>query len=192
MSSHKHLPFHNIEEWTGTHFWRVSFMSLGGVLYMGHSGHACPHNNPKGKGKGVDQDPPSNPRPTPSFFLQENPVITVIDCSGITSHSVCYCMCPKAPPEWQQLYQIGYFPGSTSRPTSAFTFQVLDYFALDNDETKSSAQAFISKLCRLTNKIFPQDVKVCILPHIMCCVNQLLLHLPGSLQGADESLANLG
>ncbi len=181
MSIHQHLPFHNIEGWTGTHFKRVSFKSLGGVLYMGHSGHMCPHNNLKGKHKCADKEPENSPEPAPSFFHQEYPVITVIDCSGITNHSVCYCMCPKAPPEWQQLYQLGYLPGSTSRPTSAFTFQVLDYFSLDNDETKSSAQAFISKLCRLTDKIFPQDVNVSAFPaYDMLCYQTLTYSLnPG-------------
>ncbi|KAG1763081.1 hypothetical protein EDD22DRAFT_846611 [Suillus occidentalis] len=50
------------------------------------------------------------------------------------------------------------FPTSTSRPWTAFTFDVLDHFLIDALECKTSAMSFFQKLHRLTNNAFPGSV----------------------------------
>ncbi|KAG1843030.1 hypothetical protein F4604DRAFT_1517518, partial [Suillus subluteus] len=52
------------------------------------------------------------------------------------------------------------FPASTSRPRTAFTFDVLDHFLIDALECKTSAMSFFQKLRRLTNNAFPDSVPV--------------------------------
>ncbi|KAG2108609.1 uncharacterized protein F5147DRAFT_799314, partial [Suillus discolor] len=57
-----------------------------------------------------------------------------------------------------QLLQAGLFPASTTRPRTAFTFEVLDHFLIDALECKTSAMSFFEKIRRLTNNAFPDTV----------------------------------
>jgi hypothetical protein len=52
------------------------------------------------------------------------------------------------------------YPASLTRPETAFTFGLLDYFHIDYLECKTSAMNFYSKLRRLTNSRFPHEVPV--------------------------------
>ena len=42
IQSHKQTPFHQMAQWTRSHFSPVSLYSLGFVLYLGHHGDPCP------------------------------------------------------------------------------------------------------------------------------------------------------
>ncbi|KAG2051654.1 hypothetical protein BDR06DRAFT_889234, partial [Suillus hirtellus] len=53
-----------------------------------------------------------------------------------------------------QLLCAGLFPTSTTRPRTAFTFEVLDNFFIDALECKTSAMSFFDKLRWLTNNTF--------------------------------------
>ena len=86
--------------------------------------------------------------------------ITVVDLCGLFKQDIIYCECPGAGVAWEQFFQMGYLPASTSQPATVFTFRVMDYFALDKAETHAPAMAFFSKICRCTNGLFPQDVQV--------------------------------
>jgi hypothetical protein len=96
-----------------------------------------------------------------------NPVITVIDRSGVHEIGVRWCCCPNAPERDMQLMAAGLFPATFRNPKTAFTFRVLEEFHLDNLECKTTPSQFISRLRRLTNEEFPNTVPVgqaCIFP----------------------------
>jgi hypothetical protein len=59
-----------------------------------------------------------------------------------------------------QLMRAGLFPATFHNPKTAFTFQVLEEFHLDNLECKTTPSQFFSRLRRLTNEEFPNTVPV--------------------------------
>ena len=67
-----------------------------------------------------------------------NPVITIINRSGIHEIGVRWCCCPNAPERDMQLMVAGLFPATFRNPKMAFTFRVLEEFHLDNLECKTT------------------------------------------------------
>ena len=59
-----------------------------------------------------------------------------------------------------QLMMAGLFPATFRNPKTAFTFQVLEEFHLDNLECKTTPSQFFSRLRRITNDEFPNSVLV--------------------------------
>jgi len=95
-----------------------------------------------------------------------NPLITIIDRSGIHEIGTRWCCCPNAPERDMQLMAAGLFPATFRKPKTAFTFQVLEEFHLDNLECKTTPSQFISRLRRLTNNEFLNTMPVGQAPHI--------------------------
>jgi hypothetical protein len=89
-----------------------------------------------------------------------NPIITVIDRSGVHEIGVSWCRCPEAPERDMQLMMAGLFPATFHNPKTAFTFRVLEDFHLDNLECKTTPSQFFSRLRRFTNDEFPNTVPV--------------------------------
>jgi hypothetical protein len=89
-----------------------------------------------------------------------NPVITVIDGSGVHEIGVRWCCCPNAPERDMQLMAARLFPATFRNPKTAFTFRVLEEFHLDNLECKTTPSQFFSRLRRLTSDEFPSAVPV--------------------------------
>ena len=89
-----------------------------------------------------------------------NQIITVVDRSGIHEIGIRWCCCPEAPDRDLQLMSAGLFPATFRNPKTAFTFQVLTEFHLDNLECKTTPSQFFSRLKRLTNDEFPNTVPV--------------------------------
>ena len=89
-----------------------------------------------------------------------NPIISVIDRSGVHEIGVGWCCCPEAPEHDMQMMMAGLFPATFQNPKTAFTFQVLEDFHLDNLECKTTPSQFFSRLRRLTNDEFPNTVPV--------------------------------
>jgi CxC2 like cysteine cluster associated with KDZ transposases len=89
-----------------------------------------------------------------------NPIISVIDRSGIHEIGVSWCCCLEAPEHDMQMIMVGLFPATFQNPKTAFTFQVLEDFHLDNLECKTTPSQFFSRLRRLTNDEFPNTVPV--------------------------------
>ena len=87
--------------------------------------------------------------------------MTIVDVTGIFEHNVRFCTCKNAPDEWLQLFKVGFYPATMTNPRTAFTFACLDYFDLDFMECDTTAMKFMAKQARLSNSIFPNDVKVC-------------------------------
>jgi hypothetical protein len=90
-----------------------------------------------------------------------NPLITVVNQTGVFNMEVLFCVCPNAGTRDEQLLQSGLFPSSFKQIETAFTFSVLDDFLADNLECKTTAQQYYSKLQSITNRMFPHIVPVC-------------------------------
>lgn len=86
--------------------------------------------------------------------------ITVVDTSGVHNTMVRFCRCPDSETLDKQLFEIGLFPASFTRPKTVFTFALLDDFILDNLECGTSAMNYYSKLKRITSSVFPHLVPV--------------------------------
>jgi hypothetical protein len=89
--------------------------------------------------------------------------MTIVNRSGIHEIGVSWCCCPEAPKHDMQLMRAGLFPATFHNPKTAFTFQVLEEFHLDNLECKTTPSQFFSRLQRLTNEEFPNTVPVRVL-----------------------------
>jgi hypothetical protein len=89
-----------------------------------------------------------------------NPLLTVVDQSGIFDLEVLYCICPNAAAKHEQFFNTALFPSSFKQVETAFTFAVLDDFLADNLECKTTAQQYHSKLQSITNWMFPDSVQV--------------------------------
>ena len=89
-----------------------------------------------------------------------NPIITIIDRSGMHEIGIRWYSCPNAPEHNMQLMAAGLFLATFQRPKTAFTFRVLEEFHLDNLECKITPSQFFSHLRRLTNDEFPNTVPV--------------------------------
>jgi hypothetical protein len=89
-----------------------------------------------------------------------NPIIIVVDRSGVHEIGVTWCRCSEASEHDMQLMMAGLFPATFHNPKTAFTFRVLEEFHLDNLECKTTPSQFFSRLRRLTNDEFPNTVPV--------------------------------
>jgi hypothetical protein len=89
-----------------------------------------------------------------------NPILTIIDRSGIHEIGVQWYCCSNALECNMQLMTAGLFPATFQNPKIAFTFCALEEFHLDNLECKTTPSQFISHLRRLTNDEFPNMVLV--------------------------------
>jgi hypothetical protein len=68
-----------------------------------------------------------------------NPLITVVNQTGVFDMEILYCICPNAGARDEQLLQSTLFPSSFKQIETAFTFSVLDDFLTDNLECKTTA-----------------------------------------------------
>ena len=90
-----------------------------------------------------------------------NPLLTVVNQTGVFNMEILFCICPNSGGRDEQLLQSGLFPSSFKQIETAFTFSVLDDFLADNLECKTTAQQYYSKLQSITNRMFPDQVPVC-------------------------------
>ncbi|KAH9022520.1 hypothetical protein EDB83DRAFT_2231091 [Lactarius deliciosus] len=87
-----------------------------------------------------------------------NPLITIVNQTGVFDMDVIFCICPNAGANDEQLLQAGLFPSTFKQIETAFTFSVLDDFLADNLECKTTAQQYYSKLQSITNQMFSHYV----------------------------------
>ena len=179
LVTHSSLPFHSIEEWTGKFFKKISLNSEGFILYLGHGGLCCPANTTSstepGAAKGGKPGAAKDGKPEAAedgehdvvdevlleaWEPRDKRTLVVVDVSGVHQLVVGWCCCQGAPDHATQLFEHDLFPASTSQPSTAFSFAVLEYFHIDAVECKTSASNFFSKLRRLTNFSSPQSVPV--------------------------------
>ena len=89
-----------------------------------------------------------------------NPLLKVVNQTGIFDMEILLCICINKPLMDQQLFEAGLFPSSFKQTETVFTFSVLDDFLIDNLECKTTAQQYYSKLQMKTNRMFPDSVPV--------------------------------
>lgn len=87
-------------------------------------------------------------------------VVLVGDTTGCHRMKVHVCKCANAPPDDIQFLQIGLFPASIKKPSTAFTFRLLDAFRVENLESKTAANSFWQKVVRTTSNVFPGSIPV--------------------------------
>ena len=136
----------------------------GFILHLGHGGLCCPANfTPSATGLETAEDGKRDEVDEvllEAWEPRDTRTLVIIDISGVYQLIVSWCCCPDAPDHATQLFQHRLFPASTSRPSTAFTFAVLEYFHVDAVECKTSAFNFSNKLRRLTDFSSPQSVPV--------------------------------
>lgn len=87
-------------------------------------------------------------------------VLLIVDTTGCHRLKVHGCKCANAPPDDIQLLKMGLFPASIKKPSTVFTFRLLDAFRLENLESKTAANSFWQKVVRTTSNVFPGSVPV--------------------------------
>lgn len=141
QSNHTWNPFHRVQKWhdkDGKNYWEDEWLRHAAVpLRLVHPLKQCENGR------------------------EEAVRVNIVDKSGIhEGMAVYYCRCPNAPSKFDQLFDAGLFAASFDKPTTAFTFQVLEAYLLENLECHTSATKFYSKLQRITNWHMPHTVKV--------------------------------
>lgn len=147
LERHQYLPCHRLEKWNGDCFTQTSLLGEGYILHLGHGGLACPCTTPDASAEGV----------------QYSQTVTLVAVNGFFKHNVAWCHClveGKRVSAAMQLFTERLFPATHTRPETAFTFDLLDYFWVDMMECKTANQSFIRKLGRITNPDFPEDSPV--------------------------------
>lgn len=171
LEVHSSLPFHSIEKWTGEFFKKTSLHAEGFKLHLGHGGLPCPANTPAGSESWVNEDVDKvDEILLEAWEPRDTRTLVIVDVSRVHQLLVSWCCCKDAPDHKTQLFQHHLFPASSSKPSTAFTFSVLEYFHVDAVECKTSASNFFSKLRRLTDFSSPQSVPVSNVYHFMYAV----------------------
>ncbi|KAI6026681.1 hypothetical protein BKA83DRAFT_4124303 [Pisolithus microcarpus] len=182
---HEAHPFHRIQQWTGDFFEDCALHMTGLQLHLGHGGAPCPSassNEPPpfseksrhataGKGgdqaKGDTQDTRAVDdgewEDVDNIPLHLRPPVgakylTIIDVTGVHFVLVRACQCPNAASYHMQLFRAKLCPSTFEKPSTTFTFSVLDDFLRDNVECGTSGMNYYSKLRRVTSNVFPHLV----------------------------------
>jgi len=97
-----------------------------------------------------------------------NSLFTVVDRAGVFDMEIVFCVCSDCGDNDAQLLRSGLFPATFKQIETLFTVSVLEDFLIDNLECKTTAQQYYSKLQLMTNKMFPNNVPVCIHSFLTC------------------------
>jgi len=150
------MPLHHIEKWTSQFFDATSLNQEGFVSHLSHGGEPCPGNSTK-KGQQGTQSESSDEGEGESngdgilltgWEQQDRQCLVIVDISGVHQLWINWCQCKTAAEPHIQLLRNRLFPASIKRPSTAFTFSLLDHFYIDSVECKTSASSFFSKLQR--------------------------------------------
>lgn len=184
---HIHSPFHRIEVWCGTYYKRAALWQTGLTLHLGHGGKPCPYDSQWYDQPLVEEEVENDERANdsdqeredeeiftaeagglsfgifkPPALLDPNgkPWFLIVHTTGVHYLSVKFCRCRAHEQDHMQLLDRSLYPATQRRPRTAFTFQLLDDFYIENLECKTSARNYYSKLCRLTSNTSPHLVAV--------------------------------
>ncbi|KAK7022540.1 hypothetical protein R3P38DRAFT_3539761 [Favolaschia claudopus] len=125
---HKRMPFHSIQEWTGSHFERRTLKSLGLHIQLGH----------------WDMEDPRCPLPEPAFGND----FVIVDNSGVHPVNLDFCGCGLGGHYTVQLLRARLWASTTTSPRTAATFSVLRSYHLLSFESKCAALEFYQSLAR--------------------------------------------
>jgi hypothetical protein len=147
--------------------------NLGLLIHFGHDGNPCPTlfaSSPHIPGDDIWEDDLVQDGESEGDIqldvedgaFQRGKSMVFVTASGIYKHQVQWCNCQDAPPTHIQLLCMRFFPSTLKRPSTAFTFDVLDQFHIETLECHTSARNFYTKLQRITYNRRPSLVPVCI------------------------------
>ncbi|KAG1838546.1 hypothetical protein DFJ58DRAFT_668290, partial [Suillus subalutaceus] len=155
LKAHQSLPFHKLQLWNGTCFQDTSLSELGYIWHMGHGDHPCPFSQDvtqewEDVNENIDESEKYAGVETVVGPALRTTALTIVHSTGVFIHNVQWCHCPESSVHQQHLHLLKaqLFPASTTRPQTAFTFEVLDHFLIDALECKTSAMSFFQKLCQ--------------------------------------------
>jgi hypothetical protein len=120
------------KSWTGSFFQSTSLKALGMTLRLGHNGNICP---------------------CPGTFQKD---FVVVATTGIHHIDVQFCGCYSeagASHPRLQLLRAALLPASVERPSSAFTFDVLNSFHLLTLQGMTSAYEYYLSIARKTDNL---------------------------------------
>ncbi|KAH9019735.1 hypothetical protein EDB85DRAFT_2075789 [Lactarius pseudohatsudake] len=175
LQTHIRSPFHRMARWVGSHFEPISSRRAPSASLISvekerdrSSGGPPPLTHALRDMQGISDtlfdfagdvldSAEGNPRRTRTA-KSGNPLLTVVNQTGVFDMEVLFCVCPNAGPNDEQLLQAGILPSTFRQIETAFTFSVLDDFLADNLECKTTAQQYYSKLQGITNRMFPDRV----------------------------------
>ena len=126
----------------------------GFILDLGHRGLCCPANVTPAAESEVAEDAGCDVEDEvllEGWEPRDARSLVIVDVSRVHQLIVSWCCCQDAPDHCVQLFEHSLFPASTSQPSTAFTFAVLEYFHVDAVECKTSTSNSSNKLCRLTD-----------------------------------------
>ena len=164
VSAHLTLPFHRIQQFNGRYFERSDLDQLGYFLDLRRHTHECSSAAPNmneslGSNHDLSEDDDGN-ADHPGELIPARSNLIIVSSTGIFKRTVVWCRCANTPKPYVQLLRAKLFPASFTRPSTAFTFEVLDHFRIDALECKTAAMNFISKIVRISNEAFPASVPV--------------------------------
>lgn len=127
-----------VQRWNGFFFEKAPLCTLGLRIQLGHDGGGC-----------------FFPVPGPQHFH-------VFDLSGVHQVNVDFCGCQLELDKRVQLLRKGWFPATTVRPQTVFTFECLDTFHELTLQSKTTLYDFYHVLLRKTDNanIFPSIVSI--------------------------------
>ncbi|TFK80022.1 hypothetical protein K466DRAFT_504583, partial [Polyporus arcularius HHB13444] len=130
-ASHNRLPLHALEQWDGKKWVKRSLRDLGVVFQLGHDGAQCPCS------------------------AETTHRLVIGDVTGIHQVQVRFCECLDESEQftykWVQLFRQGWFPATTHRPATAFTFRMLNAFQELNLQGKTNLYDYWRSLERITD-----------------------------------------
>ncbi|KAI0754684.1 hypothetical protein C8Q80DRAFT_1266266 [Daedaleopsis nitida] len=130
LIQHPHIPLHTLEEWNGGKWAKCSLRKLGFVFQLGHDGATCP-------------------KPAPGTRR-----VVIRDVTSMHQVKVRFCECINDNEmflhQWVQLFHHGWFPATTHRPATVFTFRMLSAFQELNLQAKTNLYDYSKALERLT------------------------------------------
>ncbi|KAN0094398.1 hypothetical protein V8E55_002685 [Tylopilus felleus] len=170
QNEHQRLPFHWIEQWTGSFFEESSLtLQISYKLYLGHNGHPCLEANSNDKCSGSENHNEPMQGHVHSTNLDDEQAwmdidaipfdyLILVDTSGVHFITVRYCSCSGVPDHYLQLLCASLYLTTILRPRMVFSFRVLNDFIRDNLECGTSSMNYYSNLQQITSNVFPHVI----------------------------------
>ncbi|KAI6046658.1 hypothetical protein EDC04DRAFT_2597793 [Pisolithus marmoratus] len=160
-------PFHRIQQWTGDFFEDSALHMSGLQLHLGHGGAPCPSAS-------VNEQETSCSTMGPGFLdnARHNVQDTAIDSLAMDEvewediNNIPLHLRPPLGSKYLTIVNVTgvHFmllcPSTFTRPSTMFTFAVLDDFLRDNVECGTSGRNYYNKLHQMTSSVFPHLVAV--------------------------------
>jgi hypothetical protein len=132
ISQHRLHPYHRISIARPGNFCEATTLSKQGYVFHLHPGNR-----------------PCTALSTSIKYISK---FVIVDSGSIHTFSVQTCACTQETTA-NQLIATGLFPATFSDPRTAFTFDALDYYLLDNTICHTTAYSFHEKLRHRTNPL---------------------------------------